>query len=95
MIRRGKRFFYFNLSYLFFGVSVMMPTFTLGRINDRLDNTVCHTKTYNTERIPEAPHENHMTRIPYPLKRKWKHILSPNPNKPEKSLHTFLLIDRI
>lgn len=71
----GRRFKNKNRENL----SVMLTAFAFGCVDSSLDDAKGHSEPDDTERIPETAVKYHMAHIPYPFKRKRKHINSSLP----------------
>jgi len=54
-------------------MAVIVAMTSLTCINTGFDNTISHAKSNNGQGIPQAAHKYHMTAIPYPFKKSWKH----------------------
>jgi hypothetical protein len=57
-------------------LSNLMAAFPSSGVNSSLDNAKSHSKPYDGECVPQATMKYYMTHVPYPLKRKRKHINS-------------------
>ena len=63
-------------SALVAGGSVVMPTLTINRIQNGLDDTKRHSGPQNTECIPQPAHKDYVGHIPHPLEIEWKHCVA-------------------